>query len=253
MGRWVFDLAFFHEGPWGVGFSNFCIFHEAPWGFGFPTLVISQFCTSSMRPHGGIKRMRAPEKEQGKNDQLPESRGLARRRLRKEQQAKDDELLESNKLARRQASEEQRVKDDQLLESYRLAKLQDAERRRELRLQQDEGRRKAKQARDDSAMGALLRHEASMETWKRQDIQLRGVALREQAHSRDAERVARVNERRALQSLQDDHRRRERDYRDNAGAQALQRHEAASKLRRHSGSQSRGGVLLPSMVSFHPS
>lgn len=197
--------------------------------------------------------MRAPEKEQGKNDQLPESRGLARRRLRKEQQAKDDELLESNKLARRQASEEQRVKDDQLLESYRLAKLQDAERRRELRLQQDEGRRKAKQARDDSAMGALLRHEASMETWKRQDIQLRGVALREQAHSRDAERVARVNERRALQSLQDDHRRRERDYRDNAGAQALQRHEAASKLRRHSGSQSRGGVLLPSMVSFHPS
>jgi hypothetical protein len=56
-------------------------------------------------------------------------------------------------------------------------------------------------------MGALLQHKASMETWKRQDTQLRGVALYKEAYSQDVKRVARGNERHALHSLQDGHRR----------------------------------------------
>ena len=45
-------------------------------------------------------------------------------------------------------------------------------------------------------MGALLRDEASIETLKRQDTLLRGVAVYEEAYNREVERVARVNERR---------------------------------------------------------
>ncbi|KAH6724866.1 hypothetical protein BKA61DRAFT_567412 [Leptodontidium sp. MPI-SDFR-AT-0119] len=148
-------------------------------------------------------------------------------RVRQEPRAKDDQLRENGELARQRAWQEQRVKDDQLLESYRLAKLEDAERRRELRLQQDKARRRVKQARDDSAMGSLLRHEADIETRRRQDVHLQDAALSAEARSRDVEMIARDNKRRALQGLEDDHRRRERAYRDNASARALQRHKVA--------------------------
>jgi hypothetical protein len=109
-----------------------------------------------------------------------------------------------------------------------LAKLQ----RRELRLQQDERRREARQAQDSFTMAALLQHEASLETQKRQDRQIRGEVLYEEARSQNIERVARINERRDLKILQDKHRRRERAHQDMASAQAFQRHKAALQAQR---------------------
>lgn len=131
--------------------------------------------------------------------------------------------LEFNQAAQEtlRARQEPRVKDDQLLESYKLAKLEDAERRRGLRLQQDEARRRVKQARDVSVMGSLLRHKPDIETRRRQDAHLRDTALSTEARSWDVERIARDDKRRALQGLDDHHRRRERGYRDDASARAL--------------------------------
>ncbi|KFZ14666.1 hypothetical protein V501_03139 [Pseudogymnoascus sp. VKM F-4519 (FW-2642)] len=155
---------------------------------------------SGERPRGGPKKtFQAGEGGVESNKAAQENL-----RARQEQRAKDDQLRESTKLARQRARQQQRVKDDQLRES-----------------------RKVKQARDDSTIGALLRHEADIETRRRQGTQLRDAALSEEARSRDVERVARVDKRRALQGLEDDHRRRERSYRDDASARAIQRHEAA--------------------------
>ena len=81
-------------------------------------------------------------------------------------------------------------------------------------------------------MAALSRHEASLETQKRKDRQIRGEVLYEEARSQNVERVARINERRDLKILQDEHRRRERANRDMAGAQAFQRHKAALQAQR---------------------
>lgn len=123
------------------------------------------------RESGRIGRLRSGERSQdgaykvaqGKQ-QAGDHRPLARRREREEQQAKDAQIVQNRKLARQRAWQEQRDKDEQLLESYRLAKLRDKEQRK-LRVRQDEQRRRITRARDDSMIGALLQHEASIRTY----------------------------------------------------------------------------------------
>lgn len=95
-----------------------------------------------------------------------------------------------------------------------------------MRLQQDEDCRKGKQARDDSITGALLRHEVYMEAKRRQDRQSREAALSEEVYYRDAESVARLNERHSLMGLKDDFRYQESVYRDDSSARALQSYKA---------------------------
>jgi hypothetical protein len=143
---------------------------------------------------------------------------------RRDRQARDESALQAH--LRHKAAELARKAQ------HRAAKLRDAERRRELRRQQDEQRRVDRQRRDESAMQAHLRHKAAAEAQKQQDRQLREVASHEEARTRTIQRAIRVDERRALQRLQDDHRRQDRYHRDRAGMQAHLRHEALAQAQR---------------------
>lgn len=153
---------------------------------------------------------------------------------RRDRQARDESAMrahlrhEATELARKAREAGARRQP----ESYKSAKLREAERRRELRHQQDEERRLDRQARDESAIQAHLRHEAVAEAQKLQGALLREVALREEAHDRAVQKALKVDERRALQRLQDDRRQQDRDNRDRAGLQAHLRHEALVQAQR---------------------
>jgi hypothetical protein len=81
-------------------------------------------------------------------------------------------------------------------------------------------------------MQAHLRHRAAAEAQKQQDRQLREAALSKEARDRAVQKALRVDERRALQRLQDDCRQQDRDNRDHAGLQAHLRHEALDQAQR---------------------
>ncbi|KAH6665582.1 hypothetical protein B0J14DRAFT_569180 [Halenospora varia] len=106
-------------------------------------------------------------------------------------------------------------------EDHRLAKLREVERKREFINQQDEQRRRDRQARDESAMRAHLRYKAAIEAQKAQEKLIREAALRANAEDQNNKRA-----------MRDDHRRREREQRDYAGMLAHLRHEADAQARR---------------------
>ena len=147
---------------------------------------------------------------------------------RRDRQARDESGMrahlrhEATELERKARQAEARRQP----ESYKSAKLRDTERKRVFRQQQDEERRLGRQARDESSMQAHLRHEAVAEAQKLQGALLREVAFRNEARDRAVQKALRVDERRAVQRLQDDRRQQDRDNRDRAGLQAHLRHDA---------------------------
>jgi hypothetical protein len=153
---------------------------------------------------------------------------------RRDRQARDESAMRAH--LRHEAAElarkVQRAEDHRLLESGKAAKLRDAEQKRELHRQQDEQRRVDRQRRDESAMQAHLRHKDIAEAQKQQDRQLREAALSKEARDRAAQKALTVDERRALQRLQDDFRQQDRENRDCTGLQAHLRHEALDQARR---------------------
>jgi hypothetical protein len=73
-----------------------------------------------------------------------------------------------------------KAREEQEAEGRREVRLRELERRQMLAYQQDEQRRKDRQARDESAMRAHLRHEAAAKAKKAQDAEHRRLAkLRE--------------------------------------------------------------------------
>jgi len=112
-------------------------------------------------------------------------------------------------------------------EQQRLAKVKERERKRGLDLQQEEQRRRERQVRDELGMRAHLRHEAAIDAQKAQEKLVREAALRANAEDRSTKRAIKVGQAQAARTSQDDHRRRERDYRDEAGRQAIRRHKLA--------------------------
>ena len=105
-------------------------------------------------------RILANQRARQEQKRVRDEQLLERHRAQEEQRAKDAQIIEGRKLARQQVWQEQRLKDEQLLETYRLAGLRDRE-LRNLRVQENEQRRRIVRARDDSTVGALLQHEAS--------------------------------------------------------------------------------------------
>ena len=84
-----------------------------------------------------------------------------------------------------------------------------------------------------------------MEAKRRQDRQSREAALSEEAYYRDAESVARLNERRSLMGLKDDFRRQESAHRDDSSARALQPHKAALETQKAQQKSLIEGRIIP--------
>jgi hypothetical protein len=152
---------------------------------------------------------------------------------RRDRQARDESAMRAH--LRHKAAEEARKANDEAVrqgrlaetEQRRLTKLTEKEQRRVLELQQDEQRRKDRQVRDESAMRAHLRHKAAVEAQKAEE-----KLVREEAEGQRLRRAIAVDERQALRSLQEDHRRNDREQRDDAGMQAHLRHKAIAQARR---------------------
>ncbi|KAH9203140.1 hypothetical protein DL95DRAFT_419284, partial [Leptodontidium sp. 2 PMI_412] len=116
-----------------------------------------------------------------------------------------------------------------------LAKLRERGRKLAFRGQQDEQRRRDRQARDESAMGALLRHKAIAEDGKAQAAERRKAQDAENYRLREEQRMEKQRAREQKQKLrdqQDEQRRLDRQARDEAGMRALLRHEAAAKAKK---------------------
>ncbi|PVH71363.1 hypothetical protein DL98DRAFT_577403 [Cadophora sp. DSE1049] len=120
-------------------------------------------------------------------------------------------------------------------EERELAKLRERERKLAFRGQQDEQRRRDRQARDESATRALLRHKAIAEDRKTQAAERRTAQDAENYRLREEQRMAKQRAREQKQKLrdqQDEQRRLDRQARDEAGMRALLRHEAAAKAKK---------------------
>lgn len=120
-------------------------------------------------------------------------------------------------------------------EERKLAKLRESVQKQALRDQQDEQRRRDRQARDESAAQALLLYEAreAQESEERRTI----VVQQQATETREAEerKIARLREReqkQALRDQQDEQRRRDGQAREHAATQAHLRRKAVAEARK---------------------
>jgi Domain of unknown function (DUF6570) len=111
-----------------------------------------------------------------------------------------------------------KAREEQEAEGRREVRLRELERRQMLAYQHDEQRRKDRQARDESAMRAHLRHEAAAKAKKAQDAEHR--------------RLAKLREAEQKRAREDEQRQRDKQRRDELAMQAHLRHEADTQARR---------------------
>jgi hypothetical protein len=196
---------------------------------------------SAMRAH-----LRHKAAAEARKAQEAEDRRLAKRALQdqqdeqrqKDRQARDESAMRAH--LRHKAAEEERKAEASAIhkerlaekEEQRLAKVKERERKRELDLQQEEQRRRDRQARDELGMRAHLRYEAAIDAQKAQEKLVREAVLCVNVEDRSNKRAIRIVQAQAPRTLQDDHRRRDREQRDEAGARALQRHKATVQAER---------------------
>jgi hypothetical protein len=136
-------------------------------------------------------------------------------RRRQEREARDQACLEA--LARHEAAA--RIRKAEEAEDRRIAKLKEAEHKRVLRDQEKELRRTEKLA---EKQAEKQKRDSAIQAKKAE-----GALLRERVERQRSERSLGVAQKQAVRDLEEGVRRRDRERRDEAGRQALQRHKAA--------------------------
>jgi hypothetical protein len=142
---------------------------------------------------------------------------------RRDREARDQACLQA--LQRYEAAA--KVRKAQEAEERKLAKLREKEQKKALRDQEKELRRVEKQKRDEAKKEAGLRYESAVRARKGEED-----LLREQVERQRNVRSLGVVQRQAIRTLQEEARRRDREKRDEAGRQAIQRHNAALQAQR---------------------
>jgi len=174
-----------------------------------------QACLEALARHDAAARIRkAQEVEDRRTAKLTEA-NMKDQRRRQEREARDQACLEA--LARHDAAA--RIKKAQEAEDRRMAKLKEAEHKKVLRDQEKELRRTEKLA---EKQAEKQKRDSAIQAKKAE-----GALLRERVERQRSERSLGVAQKQAVRDLEDGVRRRDRERRDEAGRQALQRHKAA--------------------------